>query len=199
MNIVCRNIILALAILSCPLLATAEEIKIVALGASQTAGQGVSESDAYPAQLERLLKGEGYSISIVNEGISGNTTRDMLNRVNRAVPDGTRIVILQPGTNDSVRTNKRSALSPEETRKNVEQMLTSLKERSITVILLGYPGKDGRDIAQQYSASWYGAPNRGIAPDMIQSDKMHFTKEGNAVLAKNMSVIIKKIIDKTQK
>jgi acyl-CoA thioesterase-1 len=198
MNMVSRNVILALAVLSCPPLATAEEIKIVALGASQTEGKGVSESDAYPAQLEQLLKAEGYSISVINEGISGNTTRDLLDRFSRAVPEGTKLVILQPGTNDRVRTNKRNALSPDETRKNVEQMLTTLKERNIAVILLGYPGKIGRDIAQQYSANWY-PPSRGIAPDMIQADGIHFTKEGNAVLAKNMSVIVKKIIDKTQK
>lgn len=71
-------------------MATAEEIKIVALGASQTEGKGVSESDAYPAQLERLLKAEGYSVSVVNEGISGDTTRDLLSRFNRAVPEGTK-------------------------------------------------------------------------------------------------------------
>jgi len=158
----------------------------------------VSESDAYPAQLEQLLKTDGYSISVANEGISGDTTRDILSRFNRAVPDGTRIVILQPGTNDRVRTNRRSALNPEETRKNVEQMLITLKERNIAVVLVGYPGKDGRDIAQQHSAMWY-PPSRGIAPEMIQADGVHFTKEGNAVLAKNMSVMIKKIIDKTQK
>jgi acyl-CoA thioesterase-1 len=198
MNIVYRNTILVMVVLLWPMMATAEEIKIVALGASQTAGQGVAESDAYPAQLERLLKAEGYSVSVANEGISGNTTRDLLDRFNRAVPDGTRIVILQPGTNDRVRTNRRNALNPEETRKNVEQMLTTLKERNITVILVGYPGKDGRDIAHGQSAMWY-PPSRGITPEMIQADGVHFTKEGNTVLAKNLSVMIKKTIDKTQK
>jgi acyl-CoA thioesterase I len=193
------TVLISVALLAQPLLATAEDIKIVALGASGTAGEGVSESDAYPAQLERLLKADGYSVSVVNEGISGNTTRDLLDRFDRAVPDGTNIVILQPGTNDKQRVKGRTSMTPAETKENVEQMLAKLKERNISAVLLGYPGKGGREIAQAHSAVWYGAGHKGISPGMIQADGVHLTKEGNALLAKNMSVIIKKIIDKTQK
>ena len=182
-----------------PLLVTADEIKIVALGASQTNGKGVSNSDAYPAQLERILKAEGYAVSVANEGADGATTRDMLSRLSRAVPDGTKIVILQPGTNDKVRTNKRGSLNPDETRNNVEQMLARLKEKNISAILLGYPGDGGREVTQKYSALWYGQPNKNISPDMIQTDGQHFTKEGYAVLAKNMSLLIKDIVDKLGK
>jgi acyl-CoA thioesterase I len=82
-----RSVFLLLGLLTLPLVATADEIKIVALGASQTNGKGVSNSDAYPAQLERILKTEGYSVSVANEGIDGDTTRDILNRLNRAVLD----------------------------------------------------------------------------------------------------------------
>jgi acyl-CoA thioesterase I len=86
------NVFLLGYLLWLPSLATADEIKIVALGASQTAGKGVSNSDAYPAQLEKILKAEGYSVSVSNEGIEGQTTRDLLSRMNRAVPDGTKII-----------------------------------------------------------------------------------------------------------
>ena len=191
--------LLSLTFLSRPFLATAEDIKIVALGASATAGEGLSESDAYPAQLERLLKADGYSVSIDNEGISGNTTRNLLDRFDRAVTDGTKIVILQPGTNDKQRTKNHTSLTPAETKENVEQMLAKLKERNISAVLLGYPGKGGREIARAHSAIWYGPGHKGTSPSMIQADGVHLTKEGNAVLAKNMSVIIKKIIDKTKK
>jgi acyl-CoA thioesterase-1 len=122
----------------------AEEIKIVAMGASQTHGKGVPQSDAYPAQLERILRAEGYSVSVANEGKDGDTTRILLSRLNRAVPDGTKIVILQPGTNDKMHTNRRSALSPEETKNNVKEILARLRERNITAVLLGYPEVGGR-------------------------------------------------------
>jgi acyl-CoA thioesterase I len=192
-----RNIFLLANLVSS--LATADEIKIVALGASQTNGKGVANSDAYPAQLERILKAEGYSVSVANEGADGATTRDILSRLSRAVPDGTKIVILQPGTNDRVRTNKRSALNPDETRNNVDQMLAKLRERNIGVVLLGYPGEGGREISEKYSAIWYGQPTKDISPEMIQGDGQHFTKEGYAVLAKNMSLLIKATLDKLAK
>jgi len=194
-----RNVFLLFSLLTLPLSVAADEIKIVALGASQTNGKGVSNSDAYPAQLERILKAEGYAVSVANEGADGATTRDMLSRLSLAVPDGTRIVILQPGTNDKVRTNKRGSLNPDETRNNLEQMLARLKEKNISAVLLGYPADGGREIAQQFSAVWYGQPNKDLSPDMIQADGQHFTKEGYAVLAKNMSLLIKDIVDKLAK
>ena len=194
-----RNVFLLFSLLTLPLSVAADEIKIVALGASQTNGKGVSNSDAYPAQLESILKASGYSVSVANEGADGATTRDMLSRLSRAVPDGTKIVILQPGTNDKVRTNKRGSLNPDETRNNLEQMLARLKEKNISAILLGYPGDGRREVTQKYSALWYGQPNKNISPDMIQADGQHFTKEGYAVLAKNMSLLIKDIVNQPAK
>lgn len=196
MKYLARDLLLLLNLLTLPLVARADEIRIVALGASQTEGKGVSNSDAYPAQLERILRGAGYSISVANEGIAGETTRDILNRLNRAVPDGTKIVILQPGTNDRVSTKKRTSLNPAETRNNVEQLLARLKERNISAILLGYPGDGGPEIAQKHSAIWYGQTTKDVSHDMIQADRQHFTKEGYAVLAKNMSLLIKDLVEK---
>jgi len=73
---------------------------VVALGASNTFGKGVSRSQAYPAQLEGLLRAKGINVRVVNAGINGNTTGEMLARLDRAVPRGTSVVILQPGGND---------------------------------------------------------------------------------------------------
>jgi len=174
--------------------ADAQEVKIVAFGASQTAGKGVGEPDAYPAQLERILKAEGYTVSVDNQGIDGDTTRDLLSRMARAVPEATRIVILQPGTNDKSSTKKRTALTSAETRSNVEQMLAKFRERNISAILLGFPGEGGREIAEANGAVWYGPPNKNVSSDMIQADGQHFTKEGYAVLAKNMSLLIKQML-----
>ena len=94
--------LLLVFLLSLPISANAAEIKIVALGASQTYGKGASRADTYPAQLESLLKAEGYSVLVANEGVNGDTTEGILSRLDRAVPDGTKIVILwltQSGTN----------------------------------------------------------------------------------------------------
>jgi acyl-CoA thioesterase-1 len=79
---------------------SADASTVVALGASNTFGKGVSRSQAYPAQLEALLRARGLSVRVVNAGINGDTTGGMLNRLDRVVPKGTSVVVLQPGGND---------------------------------------------------------------------------------------------------
>ncbi len=73
---------------------------VVALGASNTFGKGVSPGESYPAQLEAMLRAKGINASVVNAGINGDTTEGMLARLDSAVPKGTSVVILQPGGND---------------------------------------------------------------------------------------------------
>src|SRR5580700_9436542 len=73
---------------------------IVALGASNTYGKGVARNQAYPAQLEAILRAKGLNVHFVNAGINGDTTAGMLGRLDRVVPNGTSVVILQPGGND---------------------------------------------------------------------------------------------------
>ena len=82
------------------LLGTAHAATVVALGASNTFGKGVSRSQAYPAQLETLLRAKGLNVSVINAGINGDTTGGMLARLDRVVRKGTSVVILQPGGND---------------------------------------------------------------------------------------------------
>jgi acyl-CoA thioesterase-1 len=80
---------------------------IVALGASNTYGKGVGRNEAYPAQLQAILKARGKPARVVNAGINGDTTEGMLQRLNSAVPNGTSLVILQPGGNDQSRLSSR--------------------------------------------------------------------------------------------
>ena len=74
--------------------------EVVALGASNTRGKGVSYSQAYPAHLQRMLRGRGVGVTVRNAGINGNTTGQMLARLNSVISSNTRVVILQPGGND---------------------------------------------------------------------------------------------------
>lgn len=110
---------------------------VVAIGASNTYGSGhgrtaggVSRSEAFPAQLEALLRARGYDVRVINAGIPGDTTAGMLARLDLAVPDGTRIVIIQPGGNDARRGSGASAGA------NVAQMSSRLRARGIKVIVL---------------------------------------------------------------
>src|SRR5258708_23026270 len=76
--------------------ASADAAPVVALGASNTYGKGVARNQAYPAQLEAILRTRGLNVRVINAGINGDTTEGMLQRLDRAVPNGTSSVILQP-------------------------------------------------------------------------------------------------------
>jgi acyl-CoA thioesterase I len=98
-----QSAIIAFGMLGVVPMAHADTVRIVAVGASNTAGKGVG-TEAFPAQLEALLKAKGYDVRVTNVGISGDDTGHMLARIENAVPDGTRVVILdKAATNDRQR------------------------------------------------------------------------------------------------
>src|ERR1700690_3012952 len=68
--------------------------QIVALGASATAGYGLPSMESFPSQLQAMLQARGSATRVTNAGVSGETTSQILARVNSSVPEGTRIVIL---------------------------------------------------------------------------------------------------------
>jgi acyl-CoA thioesterase-1 len=117
-----------LALFSAMLLwgAAADAATVVALGASNTYGKGVARNQAYPAQLEAILRARGTNVRIVNAGINGDTTEGMLRRLDHAVPNGVGAVILQPGGND------RRKGSPDRTA----EIESRLAARHIAVIML---------------------------------------------------------------
>ena len=115
----------AIAAVACPAGA-----QVVCLGASNTAGKGVSPQEAYPAQLEFMLRARHYNGRVDNAGISGDTTWGMLNRLERAVPMGTRVVILRPGGNDE----RHGAAAWRDA--NISQIVERLRTRQIPVIIL---------------------------------------------------------------
>src|SRR6202022_3899208 len=77
--------------------ASADAATIVALGASNTYGKGVARNQAFPAQIETILRAKGLNVRALNAGINGDTTEGMLRRLDSAVPSGANAVILQPG------------------------------------------------------------------------------------------------------
>ncbi len=104
----------------------AEAATIVALGASNTYGKGVARDQAFPAQLEAILRAKELNVVVVNAGINGDTTEGMLRRLDGVVPNATSAVILQPGGND-----QRKG-SPDRTA----DIQARLRARGIAVIML---------------------------------------------------------------
>jgi acyl-CoA thioesterase I len=151
--------------------ANAAPLDIVALGASNTAGQGrgdhpggVARDQAYPAQLEAMLRAQGIDAHVSNAGVAGDTTRRMLRRMDQAVPIGTQIVILQSGGND-VRKGMDADAS-------TAQITSKLLARGIKVILLDSPSayapESTRDPdGQHYNAEGHAAIAAGLLPRVL--------------------------------
>jgi len=129
----------------------AQSIGIVALGDSNTAGFGVGRDQAFPAQLERLLRAAGHDVQVWNAGVSGDTFEAMLARLDRYVPDGMRVVILQGGYNDLLRRSNPAWIAG-----YIQAIVSRLRARQIDVVLCGffYPDWDKVGIAV---TEYYGA------------------------------------------
>ena len=140
--------------------------QVLAIGASNTIGagqgrhrSGVVPSEAWPAQLEQLLHARGINVQVKNAGLAGDTTCNMLSRLDGELDPETKVVIIQPGGNDAWKGSCSS--SPAQ---NVAEMQRRLRARGIRSILLVRIGM----IA--------GRRN-------LQVDGQHFNKAGHAAIA----------------
>jgi acyl-CoA thioesterase-1 len=130
--------VLALAAVFAASDASAQQIKIVALGGSSTYGQGVSRTEAYPAKLEAALRAKGINATVSNAGISGDTSAGGLSRVDSAAPAGTHVVIVELGINDAGK-----GIDLETTAENIKTIVTRVRSRGAQVLLIGFRGGSG--------------------------------------------------------
>ena len=157
-----RAVVLLLG-LSTVVHAQSASVRIVALGASNTEGFGVSTWEAYPARLQELLGARGINAEVINAGLSGDTTAGMLARLDAFLLDGTHLLILQPGGNDA-----RYAISPAETAGNIARIKQRLDERGIKLIVTD---------SELF---------RSLPDTEMQSDGIHYTPNGYAILAERL-------------
>jgi acyl-CoA thioesterase I len=116
-------------LLTLPNLARAQ---VVAFGASNFEGHGVSRLEAFPAQLETMLRAKGFKVRVKNAGVYGDTSARMLARLNSSIPAGTKVVILDASgefLNDYLH-----GVSEQEGQANLATMAATLQSRGIVVI-----------------------------------------------------------------
>lgn len=152
-------ILVATVLLTAISSAAAVPVRIVAIGASNTHGWYVGKQGAYPAKLQALLRSRGVDAEVVNAGIPFETTAGMLRRIDKDVPNGTNIVILQPGGND-----RRFLVTKEQRAANIAAMEARLRDRAINVIVWD----------EEIPARYYAF------------DFIHLTEEGHAMIAASL-------------
>jgi acyl-CoA thioesterase-1 len=187
---------LALAVaLTGPAAGADRPVRIVALGDSLTAGLGLPANAAFPARLEKALKGKGIAVEITNAGVSGDTASGGLARLDWSVPEGTDAAIVELGANDTLR-----GIDPKVTRQALEEIVRRLRERGIAVLLAGMRAAPnlGPDYGRDFEAIYSDLAARndlllypffldGVATDakLNQRDGLHPTAAGvDAIVAR---------------
>jgi acyl-CoA thioesterase-1 len=165
-NFACAILVLAAACGG--LVVVPAQAQVVAFGASNVSGFGVSPSDAFPARLETMLRDKGYSVSVINAGVPGDGTQRMLARFDSSIPSGTSVVILDVG--GGLWNNARLHVDPAQGPVDIAVMKTKLTARRIKFI----------DLHTNYDM-----PSKDIQPDGI-----HLTPEGHRLLASRLLPLV---------
>jgi acyl-CoA thioesterase-1 len=179
---------------------------VVCFGDSLTAGHGASLGASYPDFLQKDLDRDGYHVHVINEGISGDTTKDGLDRLAEVIALKPQVVVLEFGGNDGLR-----GLNLESTRANLATMIQGLKNAHIKVVIAGMtlPPDYGPDYISRFTGNYASLGKQfnlpvlpflltdvyGV-PGMMQQDRTHATDQGNAVVAKNVLPYVEKLMKK---
>jgi acyl-CoA thioesterase I len=180
---------------------------VVAFGDSLTAGYGAGPGHSYPDFLQKDLDRAGLAWRVVNDGVSGDTTTDGLNRVPEVMAAKPRVVILEFGGNDGLR-----GLPIDTTRANLERMIVALRNVRIRILLVGMtlPPNYGRtyihsfeqvyvSLATQYKLARIPFLMQDILTKpnfltLIQRDGIHPTAQGNEIVATTVMRYLKPLL-----
>jgi acyl-CoA thioesterase I len=171
------------------LAASAATVHIVAFGDSATLGYLVPRTQAYPAQLQALLRKKGYDAVVANEGVNGDTIAGALKRFNHAIAPGTDIAIVEFGTNDL-----RSGASTQAVRTRLTGLIRALRARGIAVLVVGLGHldlSDGARVNGALYAQWTLPAGKYRA-----RDGAHFNAEGYAIVVARMLPQVETLISR---
>lgn len=179
--------------------------KLMVFGDSLVAGYGLPLADSFPSQLEAKLKADGYDISVINAGVSGDTTSSGLTRLDWALAQKPDYFILVMGGNDMLRQVDLSV-----TRSNMNKIAEKVHAQKIPMLIAGmrpyrnFAGIGGgglediyEDVADKYEAILYPFFLDGVAlkAQYNQDDGIHPNKQGVAIIVDNIYDDVKELLD----
>ena len=206
LSIILRFVLAVLLIVAMALPVFAKPVNILALGDSLTAGLGLNPDEAFPAKLEAALKAKYPELKIINAGVSGDTTTDGLARLDWSLTPEVNAVMVELGANDALR-----GLDPAIAEKNIDQILSALKQRGLPVLLLGMraPPNLGSEygskfdslyqrLADKHGVLFYPFYLEGVAANasLNQSDGIHPNAAGVDTIVTKVAPLVEQLIGK---
>lgn len=207
MNKILKILSLTFLLISAPAAAEGEKV-VLAMGDSLMAGYNLPQGRGFPGQLEDWLHEQGIAATVVNAGVSGDTTAGGLARldwtlagVNGGKPD---LLIIEFGANDMLR-----GIEPGVTRENLDAILKDVTERGLTVVLMGMRaapnmGPDFEkafnaiypELAEKYGVELYPFYLDGVAAErgLNLEDGIHPNEQGVAVMVSKAGPMILKLL-----
>jgi acyl-CoA thioesterase-1 len=179
---------------------------LVCFGDSLTAGAGTGPGESYPDYLQSALDQRHIHYRVDNQGISGNTTKDGLQRLPGILALHPAVVLVEFGGNDGLR-----GLPIADTRANLDQIVATLQHSGARVALAGItlPPDYGPDYIRQFDQTYtliakkYRVPllpfllqNVYGVPGMMQPDRTHATAAGNRIVARNLLPLLLPLLKK---
>ncbi|MCP5488044.1 MAG: arylesterase [Verrucomicrobia bacterium] len=185
-------------------LSAGEPTRVVFLGDSLTAGYGLTPDQAYPALLEQALRREGYEVTCINAGLSGDTTAGGVRRLDWLLRQPVDLLVVALGANDALR-----GFPVEHTEKNLQAIMDEVQARQPTarVLLLGMLAPP--NLGVRYGNAFVGMYRSlathpvviGFMPFLLkgvagvaaynQADGIHPTAEGQRMIASEVLPYVK--------
>ena len=183
------------------------EMTILCFGNSLTAGYGLEESEAWPALLQERIDSLELEYTVINAGLSGETSSGGLNRIEWVLRQKADIFILELGANDMLR-----GLDVESTRSNLSQIISVVKEHNpdCKIIVAGMmsPPNMGKSYEDAFNAIYpelAKASNASLIPfflkgvatieDLNLPDGKHPNAEGQKVVLENVWQHLKPLLN----
>jgi acyl-CoA thioesterase-1 len=186
---------------------TAVRPRVVAFGDSLTSGRGIGTSQAFPAILQQRIERDNLDYTVVNAGVSGDTSSRALRRFDAALEGDVRVLILALGANDGLR-----GVPVAQLKWNLSQMIEKAQKQGVTVLLCGMEalpiyGWDYtvsfhnayRELAKQYGVTLVPFILTNVIgnPDMMQPDHAHPNADGARAIAENIWPYLEPILQKS--
>ena len=179
---------------------------IVALGDSLTAGFGLRPPEAFPVVLHRRLNEDGYDTTVVNAGVSGDTTQKGLSRLEGVEALKPDLVILELGANDML-----NGFDPKLTEGNLEKIIVRLRATGARVLLAGMraaPGTLGESegrrfdrlfsaLATEHSLPFFPFFLEGVSdhPELVLWGGLHPNRKGVRRIVDRIAPLVESALD----